>query len=111
MPVPGGEQGSVDRNRQEECSAGDEFLAVDVPSPDAGRRRWMPARLGRRHPEHTEERPQDDLAAVLIVSQSAIGIERPLEPSPLAPGEAEPRVQRCLETSTETDPERSCPDR
>ena len=58
VPVAGGEERAVDRDRQEERRAGDELLAVDVPAAAPRRPRRVDARLGRRHPEHAEERRQ-----------------------------------------------------
>ena len=60
VPVSRHEPRAVDGDREVERRSGDELLAVDVPAPAARRRRRVLARLGRRHPDHAEERPRDD---------------------------------------------------
>ena len=64
VPVAGGEQRAVNRDGKEERRPGDKLLAVDVPSPRAGRERRMLAGLGRGHSHHSEEGAQLDLDPV-----------------------------------------------
>ena len=60
MPVTGGEECAVDRDRQIERRPGHELLAVDVAAATARRDGRMNTRLVRRHPEHAQEGRQSN---------------------------------------------------
>ena len=75
MPVPGGEERAVDRDREIERRPGHELLAVHVPAPAPRRPGRVHARLGRRHAHHAEKRRELDLEAF------ATGRRRPRAPS------------------------------
>ena len=76
VAVAGREERAVHRDRKKQRRPGDKLLAVDVPSPGAGRKGRMDARLRRRHAEHSEERAQLDLE---VVRPAHSGLERPFD--------------------------------
>ena len=76
---------AVDRNRQVEGRAGDEQLAVDVASPAPRRAGRVDAGLGRRHPDHAEERRERDGGAPLVGGQPVADL--PAERRPVREGD------------------------
>ena len=64
VPVTCGEERAVNWDGKEKRRPGDKLLAVDVPSPRAGRERRMLAGFGRGHSHHSEEGAQLDLDPV-----------------------------------------------
>src|SRR5207244_75720 len=68
MAVTRGEEGAVNGDRQVEDRPRHEQVAVDVAAPDARRLGRVDAGFRRRHPEDTRERPQLDLAPVLVAT-------------------------------------------
>src|SRR5205814_9174101 len=92
--------------RQEERRSGDELRAVEIAAPRSRRRRGVDARLRRGHSENAGERPQFDLAAVLVAPDPAVGVELPGEHPRLAGADAEALVQRRRPAAAESGPVR-----
>src|SRR5579875_374585 len=95
MTVAGREEAARHRDRQEEAATGDQLFAVDIAAGWARRGGRMLARLVRRHPHHTEERPERELVPELIPADEPVRIELPVERRPgHLVGDAEMLVDR-----------------
>ena len=100
VAVTAGEERAVDRDRQVERRPGDELLAVDVAAAAPRRGRRVDARLGRRHPEHAEERRQADRAAGCLARRPPSSSQSSRWPAPPNVTPHEPGTTSSIRTAS-----------